>query len=190
MQRLHASGVSPVFVHELGFTSDSVAHVAETLMNDAVWRTALASADPNHLGLGVAVDDQRRLHITLTLVLLPPAIHGPAAAQRIAEAIATQQTCRVDLGLSTAARRYATGLAAGRSHDEMWPGIQRWLNTMAETRYFVAITAISLVDVDRVSIDELVRGKRFEAVGVGVAQSARFGPQAGIIWIVVFFGHR
>jgi hypothetical protein len=190
MQRLNAAGVSPLFVHELTSTADSIAHAAELVTNDATWRAALASAEPNHVGLGVAVDDQHRLHLALTLVLLPPAVHVRAAAQRLADAIATQRACRVDLALSTAAQRYASGLTIGRSHDEMWPAIQRRLNIMAETRYSVAVAAISLADIERASIDELVRGRRFEAVGVGVAQSARFGPQAGIIWIVVFFGHR
>jgi uncharacterized protein YkwD len=35
-----------------------------------------------------------------------------------------------------------------------------------------------------------VRGRKANYIGVGVAQSARYSAQGGVVWVVVFLGQR
>ena len=95
----------------------------------------------------------------------------------------------MDLALSRAAQRFADGLARGVDRAELWPVIRRDLENANRGRFEnIATAVVTLVDVRQVDPRDLVHRRLVDDLGIGVAQSAREGPQGGVTWVVGFLG--
>jgi uncharacterized protein YkwD len=190
-QRLRANGVTPRLLYENFLEVDSLGQAAEELMNQPVYRERVTSEEVTEIGVGVAADEAtRRMWVTITYVLLPPPIDPEVVARRLTKAINVLEDSETSPELSEIARHYASGLALGWRSEHLWPGIQGEL-FMLDRRYArVANAVVSLVDTTRIDVRELVRGRPADEIGVGVAQSARYGTQGGVVWVVVFLAKR
>jgi Cysteine-rich secretory protein family len=189
MQRLASDGVHPRRLLENFLEADSVAHAAEELMNHAGYRARLVSEDVTEVGVGVAIDDAGHLKVTITYVLLPPRIDASAAARRLTGELNTLEESETDHDLAIAAQRFAEGLALGWKREDLWPQIYGELAMFG--RYGKLNHAVlSVVDPARFDPRQLVRGRPVDKIGIGVAQSARYSPQGGVVWVVAFLGRR
>lgn len=186
-QRLRVAGVSPRQWFESFLEVDSLGQAAEELMNEAVYRERLVSDAVTDVGVGIAITEGSRLRITITYVLLPPRIEPPAVTRRLADAINALEDSRTNLDLAGVAQRYAAGLALGWRSERLWPGVQGELDMIQRRFAKVSRAVVSVVDAAKLDARELVRDHPVDEIGVGVAQSARYGSQGGVVWVVVFF---
>lgn len=190
-ERLRTVGVSPRVLFENLLEVDSVGQAAEELMNHAVYRARVESEDVTEVGVGVAIDDaSHRLRVTVTYVLLPPPIDEVAVARRLTVAINAVAESTTSPELANIAQHYASGLALGWRREHLWPRIYGELHMLPRGYAKIGNAVVSVVDVSRIDVRDLVRGRPARKIGVGVAQSARYGPQGGVVWVVVFLTER
>jgi uncharacterized protein YkwD len=190
--RLRAAGLMPVSMHESGIEVDSAAGAAEALVSDPQLRANLESPAATHVGVGVALDDQtHRLFVTITYVEFPPRVDTAVVAAHIGHAISGTAHCAIDRRLTGVAQHYAERLAAGGERTAVWPEIKRDLDDAAGRRFTKVANAVaSVIDVEHVDITDLIHDRAADDIGIGVAQSERYGPQGGVTWVVVFLAQR
>jgi uncharacterized protein YkwD len=190
-ERLRASGIRPRFLVENFLEVDSLGQAAEELMNQAVYRERLESEAVSDVGVGIAIDeDSRRLWITITYVRLPRPIEPAAVARRLTDAVNALEESETNLDLANAAQHFASELAVGWRREHVWPRIQGELDMIDRRFVKVGHAIVSTLDAAKLEARELVRGRPADEIGVGVAQSARYGSQGGVVWVVVFLAVR
>lgn len=190
-ERLRAAGVFPQVVLESRLEVDSVAQAAEELMNQDDYRAELETPDATHVGIGVASTDGGHRFVTITYAGFLPRIDAPGVARCIIDAVETVEGSRVDTAMARAAQDYADGLARGLPREQVALRAGDDLKAVAAGRYIkIALAVISMIDVTALGPRDLTRGQPVDDLGVGVAQSPRYGAGGGVTWVVAFLGER
>jgi hypothetical protein len=171
------------------FHVDSLEGAVDRVLNSADELSKLRNPERTDIGVG-ARRDAEGWWISIVYVTIPPVIDTAAAASRIAHAIQLLEQSRslqtkIDSYASVVATHYANALAFGwRSEDlEESATIEMEMRTGEGPEY----ATDSRVELANLDIVKLVNKHAFHTLGVGVSQSARSGPLAGTIWIVVVF---
>jgi hypothetical protein len=171
------------------FHVDSLEGAVDRVLNSSEELSKLRNPERTDIGVG-ARRDAEGWWISIVYVTIPPVIDTAEAASRIAHAIQLFQQSRslqtkIDAYASVVATHYANALAFGwRSEDlEESATVEMQMNTGEGPEY----ATDSRVELASLDIVKLVNKHAFHAIGVGVSQSARSGPLAGTIWIVVIF---
>jgi hypothetical protein len=188
-ERLSAESVFPVSSSEISLTSGSISSLVKDC---SAFRASAQKPDVTHVGIGVVVDAvDHRVYATVIYVQFPPYIDASAVARRLLPVIDALEDSRANNELCQIAQQYAEGLATGASREELWSDTRNELNRVSAHRFVdILNSAIATADVDHVDVERLVRGRRANDIGVGVAQSSRYGRQGGMSWIVVVFAQR
>ena len=171
------------------FHVDSLEGAIDRILNSADELTKLRNPERTDIGVG-ARRDAEGWWISIVYVTIPSAIDTTVAASRIAHAIQAVQQSRsiqitIDPYASVVATHYANALAFGWQPDDLSESATIEMQTHHGAGCEFATD--SLVDPASLDIVRLINKHVFQTIGVGVAQSARSGPLAGTIWIVVVF---
>lgn len=213
--RIADAGRRPLFVDETAFRADDLAQASLLLLNDPKSRALLLAKHVTHVGVGVAKSTTGELFVAIDYIEIPPLIDGAALEARVARQIIERRNTRrllrtsewtavpawrrspktfvpmppvVDDELTDNARRYARLLAAGWSAATIDVHMNRAL--LAARRRYRHIGMERIEVTDPATVDESKRfadGAIVDAIGVGVAQSARDGWLSGRIYMVILY---
>lgn len=171
------------------FHVDSLEAAVNRILNSSEELAKLRDAERTEVGVGVA-QDADGWWVSLVYVTIPPPLDTVAAAARIADAIRLtgnghEKKVKIDLYANEIATRYANGLAVG------WKVEDLYTKNFAAMRMYnhvgFELTVDRRVELAHLDVAKLIKKHEFHTIGVGVSQSARNGPLAGTIWIVVVF---
>jgi hypothetical protein len=95
---------------------------------------------------------------------------------------------RLDVEMTRIAHRFAEQLAVGWTESTLWPSMENDLRSserITAGKFIRAVTSLDEIDIPKLigASDTLFLGD----MGIGVVQTRRDGPQAGRIWVVVFY---
>jgi hypothetical protein len=161
------------------FHVDSLESALDRIVNSSEQLDKLRDRSRTHVGVGAKrVADG--WWISIIYVTIPPPIDAPREAMRIANAIKEwvlqhelDRPTKIDPDANLGATSIAKDLAAGWSLDD--------LHILGE------VAVERRVELAGLDLAKLLHGHEVHTIGVGIAQSARNGPLAGTIWLVVLF---
>jgi hypothetical protein len=188
-QRLNAEAVFPVSSFEISLESDSITSITR---DRTAFQASAKKADVTHVGVGVVIDAiSHHAFVTVTYVQFPQYVDVSAATQRVILAINALEGSHANTALSQLAQQYAEGLAMGTRREDLWPEIRSGLDRISGRRFKkIANTVFATTDANHVDVQKLILDRDANDIGVGIAQSARYSPQGGITWIVIFLAQR
>ena len=186
-QRLRDAGMIPPVLFESTMHVHGIGRVAELLMNDPAYQAPLDSPVATHMGIGMVPDANGDLFVALVYVqLVAPVDPHLWADTLVGKLRASWPHSRLDVALTRIAHRYAEQLAMGWHESTLWPSIQ--LDLQSSGRTYTGKTVRAVVGLDELDAKTMVGTPDVVTdLGIGVVQSRRDGPQAGRIWVVVFF---
>ena len=190
--RVRTTGIRTAVVLENVARAYSVGEAHTGLMNSPGHRANLLSTSATHAGVGVALGDDvgghRELFVAQLFVRIPPKIDRDAVVRLVAQRIGAQQPVKTDDKLAAVAQDLASGLAAGRSQDELWKIASGRLESASTVYGRIGSVISAVVETDAIDGKELVGDYRPVAIGVGVAQGPHPELGDGAIWIVALLG--
>jgi hypothetical protein len=171
------------------FHVDSLEGAIDRVLNSSDELTKLRNPERTDIGVG-ATRDADGWWITIVYVTIPPVVDTALEASRIAHAIQalghnrSVQT-KIDPYASVVATHFANALAHGWGKENLEESatIEMQMAIGVDCEF----ASDSVVDLASVDIVKLLNKHVYDYIGVGVSQSARSGPLAGTIWIVVVF---
>jgi hypothetical protein len=186
-QRLRDAGLIPPVLFESTMHVHGLGRVAELLMNDPAYQAPLDSPVATHMGIAMVPDAKGDLFVALIYVQLVAPVDVHVWADTIVGKLrAVWPQARLDVALTRIAHRYAEQLAMGWHESTLWPSIQ--LDLQSSGRTYSGKTIRAVVTVDELDAKTMVGTPDLVTdIGIGVVQSRRDGPQAGRVWVVVFF---
>ena len=193
--RVRAGKIKTAVVLENVARAYSVGEAHAGLMNSPAHRANLLSRSATNLGIGVVLGDRvsassRELFVTQVFIRVPPKIDPQAVVELVRQRIDHARGVRVDAALASAAQKLASGLAAGKSRESLWAGVQSQLDGLGSRYGRVGSVITAVVETDTIDGASLIGDYKPEAIGVGVAQGTHPDLGEGAVWIVVLMGER
>lgn len=192
-ERLLAEGIRPNALFETALEVPNLGSAAEELLNIPEFRRVMLLPEATDIGVGVARAESGELFVTLTYAQLPPVIDPGVERARIIAKIAALKVDKprvVDAEMTEVAQRYVEVLASDASEQARRRALQAGRFGLQTLFHKVSHGAASVVEVGDLDVTELVTDRESNTFGVGVAQAARYGAQAGVVWVVVVTGRR
>lgn len=190
--RLRDVDVVPPVTIESTLQARGLGAVAEVLWNDPAYRVTYAKPEATHAGVGIAEDAEHELYVDIEIERIVPVADLKKVRARLQTRIReySDRPTHVDSTLQRFADRAAAELAAGGDQEELSKHLGRELLQSLPKETVLDSTQVILRDVDDWNDDLLKTMVPFDSIGVGVAQTARDGRDAGQLWVVVFFAVR
>jgi len=190
--RLSALGLTAPVVLEATLQAGDLHRAAEILLDEPAYHALLANGAVTHVGIGIATDASHELYVAVELAQITPPIDEAAVARgvlaRLTTALAPPKPLLVDDVLSRIARRHAAKLAMGWSDAALAPELAWDLGGAPFVKISMGLKV--LVSTEFIEVGSLLppADLRFDHIGLAVVQSARNGPLAGRVWVIVLYG--
>ena len=187
--RVRAAGIKTAVVLENVARAYAVEEAHQGLMNSPGHRENILSTAATHVGIGVAFGDEvagrREMLLTQVFIRIPPKVDPAAAVALVHRRLSAAHPVGIDPTLQKVAQQLATGLAAGKTRDEMWPSASKTLDALGAKYARVGSVVTAVADLSSVDGKELLGAYQPVDVGIGIAQGTH--PEIGenAIWIVV-----
>jgi uncharacterized protein YkwD len=192
--RVKAANLKTAVVLENVARAYGVGEAHTGLMNSPGHRANLMSTAATHVGMGVVLGDEisgrRELFITQVFIRIPPKIDPNAVAELVRTRISQVRKVVVDPRLVATAKQLASGLAAGKPRDALWPDATKELDKLGNVYGRVGSVITAVAETDSIDGAALVGDYKPDAIGVGIAQGVH--PEIGdnAIWVVVLLAER
>ncbi len=192
--RVRAANIKTALVLENVARAYGVGEAHQGLMNSPGHRANVMSTAATHAGIGVVLGEEisgrRELFITQVFIRIPPKIDPAAVAELVRARIANLRAVVIDPRLAATAKTLATGLAAGKPRDALWPEATKELDKLGNVYGRVGSVITAVAETDSIDAAALVGDYKPDAIGIGVAQGMH--PEIGdnAIWIVVLMAER
>lgn len=210
VSRMADAGRRPLLVDETTLRADDLAQASMLLLDNPGYRAQVVAKNATHIGVGVARSPMGELFVAIDYIEIPPPLDAAALEARVAAQIIgkrnTRRTLRastsrrgrpvfvpapplVDDELTANARYYARQVAMGWSSATVDVMLNRQLLGARHTYDGIHKEVIEVTDPESVDESKLfAAGSIVDAIGVGVAQSARDGWLSGRIYMVILYG--
>ncbi len=192
--RVRAGGIKTGVVLENIARAYGAGEAHAGLMNSPGHRMNILSTMATHVGIGVVLESdgsaRPTLYVTEVFIRVPPKVDRAQAADLVRARIDQVRKVGVDPALQKIAQQLADGLAAGKSHDAMWPGVKKQLDTVPTAYARVGSVVSVAAELSAVDGKGLVGDAKPDMIGVGIAQGNHAEIGEGAIWIVVLMAER
>ena len=190
--RVHAASIKTALVLENIARAYGINEAHTGLMNSPGHRANVLASQATHVGVGVVLGDEvsgrREMFLTQVFIRVPPKVDARDAADFVRKRIDAVRPVVVNAKLQTVAQELADGLAAGKSRDQLWPGVRKKLDQTAYARVSSVVSAVS--DLESIDGKQLVGDYKPDDIGVGIAQGNHPEIGEGAIWVVVLIAER
>jgi len=189
---VRAAGIKTALVLENIARAYGINEAHTGLMNSPGHRANVLAPQATHVGVGVVLGEEvagrREMFLTQVFIRVPPKVDVRDAADLVRRRIDAVRPVVVNAKLQTVAQDLADGLAAGKSRDQLWPGVRKKLDQTAYARVSSVVSAVS--DMDSIDGKQLVGDYKPDDIGVGIAQGNHPEIGEGAIWVVVLIAER
>jgi uncharacterized protein YkwD len=206
--RMADAGRRPLVVDETTFRADDLAQASMLLLDEPSYRKQVLAKNVTHVGVGVASSPSGELFVAIEYIEVLPPVDETALEARVARQIIDKHNTRRTLHaasrgrsifvpadplindeLRANARYYARQVATGWSAATTDITLNRQLLGARHTydgihKEVIEVTDPATVDESKLFAD----GAVVDAIGVGVAQSARDGWLSGRTYLVILYG--
>jgi uncharacterized protein YkwD len=192
--RVRVAGIKTALVLENVARAYGVGEAHAGLMNSPGHRANVMSPLATHIGIGVVLGDEvsgrREMFVTQVFTRVPPKVDAAKTAQIVVDRINAARPVRSNPGLAAVAQDLATGLAAGKTRESLWPGAKKKLDSIGGNFARLGSVVTASADVSEIDGKELLGDYKADEIGVGIAQGPHPQIGDGAIWIVVLLAEK